>query len=138
MVEIGQSASICKTIESEDILDFARLVCDENPLHLDEEFSRQRRFGRPVAHGMFAASLISAVLGTRLPGPGTIYVNQTLSFLAPAYVGDTLTATATVIKKHPTKPVATLETVCTNQNGEVLIRGEAVVFFDARACALAA
>jgi len=87
---VGQSASLSKTITWEDIQDFARLTGDTNPLHLDEEFAIKTRFGQRVAHGMLIAALISAVIGTQLPGPGTIYINQMLQFVAPVFIGDTI------------------------------------------------
>jgi 3-hydroxybutyryl-CoA dehydratase len=124
---VGQSASLSKTITWEDIQDFARLTGDTNPLHFDEEFAIKTRFGQRVAHGMLIAALISAVIGTQLPGPGTIYINQMLQFVAPVFIGDTITATVIVVKVREDKPVVTLETICTNQHGQVVLRGEAVV-----------
>jgi len=105
------------------------LLGDRNPVHLDDEFAAGTRFGRRIAHGMIAAAQISAAIGNTLPGPGSIYLNQTLQFVAPVFVGDTLIATVTVIAIKEGKPIATLETICSNQNGEVVLRGEAVVMF---------
>src|SRR5258708_5184314 len=123
----GDSASLTKTITDADTRAFAELTGDNNPLHLDDEYGATTRFGRRIAHGMLAASLISTVLGTELPGPGSVYLSQNSQFLAPAYPGDTVTARVTVIKIRADKPIVTLETICENQNGEVLIKGEAVV-----------
>lgn len=117
-------------IVSDDIVQgFAELLGDRNPVHLDEEFARGTRFGRRIAHGMIAASQISAAIGNAVPGPGTVYLNQTLQFVAPVFVGDTVITTVTVTTIKDGKPVATLETVCRNQNGEVVLKGEAVVLF---------
>jgi 3-hydroxybutyryl-CoA dehydratase len=111
------------------VLGFAGVTGDRNPLHLDEEFARTTRFGRRIAHGMIAAAQISSVLGNTLPGPGTIYLSQSLQFLEPVYVGDSVTARVTVIAVKEAKQVATFETVCENQRGEIVLRGEAVVLF---------
>ena len=126
-LKVGDTASLSKTITDEDVRAFAALTGDNNPVHLDEKFASGTRFGRRIAHGMFGASLISAVLGTELPGTGSIYLSQTLQFLAPVYLDDTLTARVTATKVREDKPIVTLETVCENQRGETLIRGEAVV-----------
>ena len=126
----GDSASLSKIIRDEDIRAFAELSGDFNPVHIDDEFARTTRFGRRIAHGMLGASLISTVLGTKLPGQGAIYLSQTLQFLAPVFPGDTVTAKVTVIKIKEGKPILTLETVCENQRGETLIRGEAVVLVE--------
>ncbi len=126
-LHVGATASWSKTITSADVQAFAALSGDDNPLHLDEAFARTTRFGRPIVHGMLVASLISAVLGRQLPGPGTIYLSQSLEFLRPVYPGDTITATVEVIRIREDKPVVTLTARCTNQNGEEVVRGEAVV-----------
>ena len=126
----GDTASLSKTIRDEDIRAFAELSGDFNPVHLDNEFARTTRFGRRIAHGMLSASLISTVLGTKLPGQGAIYLSQTIQFLAPVFPGDTVTAKVTVTKIKEGKPILTLETVCENQRGEILIRGEAVVLVE--------
>src|SRR6187402_2393940 len=114
----GDTASLSKTIGDEDIRAFAEASGDHNPLHLDDEFAKQTRFGRRIAHGMLGASLISAVIANHLPGQGCIYLGQTLKFVAPAYPGDTLTARATVVSMREDKPIVKLETVCTNQDDE--------------------
>jgi len=126
----GDTASLSKTVRDEDIRAFAELSGDFNPVHIDDEFARTTRFGRRIAHGMLVASLISTVLGTKLPGQGAIYLSQTLKFLAPIFPGDTVTAKVTVTKIKEGKPILTLETVCENQRGETLIRGEAVVLVE--------
>ena len=126
----GDSASLSRVISDADIRAFAELSGDFNPVHLDDEFARTTRFGRRIAHGMLGASLISTVLGTKLPGQGAIYLSQTLQFLAPIFPGDTVTAKVTVVKIKEGKPILTLETVCENERGEALIKGEAVVLLE--------
>ena len=123
----GDTASLSKTIGDDDIRAFANASGDHNPLHLDEEFARQTRFGKRIAHGMLSASLISAVLANELPGQGSIYLGQSLQFVAPVFPGDTVTARVTVTSIREDKPIIKLETVCTNQRDEVVIRGEATV-----------
>lgn len=123
----GDTASISKTIRDDDIRKFADASGDHNPLHLDDEFASQTRFGRRIAHGMLSASLISAVIARDLPGQGSIYLGQSIRFIAPVFPGDTVTATVTVISVREDKPILTLRTVCTNQRGEVVIEGEASV-----------
>ena len=129
--EIGQQASLRKTITEADVVLFAGISLDTNPVHLDEIAARETRFGRRIAHGMLAAGLISAVIGTRLPGPGAIYLNQTLSFRHPLFIGDTATAQAEITALRPDKPIATLRTTVVNQDGVLLVEGEAVVLLPA-------
>jgi 3-hydroxybutyryl-CoA dehydratase len=124
---VGDSAEVSKTITDEDVRAFAELTGDRNPVHLDEEYAAATRFGRRIAHGMLGASLVSAVLAGELPGPGSVYLSQTLRFTAPVFLGDTVTARVTVRHVREDKPVVTLETVCTNQRGERVVEGEAVV-----------
>jgi 3-hydroxybutyryl-CoA dehydratase len=126
-LKVGDSAEMSKTITDEDVRAFAGLTGDRNPVHLDEEYAAQTRFGRRIAHGMLGASLISAVLANELPGRGTVYLSQTLKFTAPVFLGDTVTARVVVKHVREDKPVVTLETVCTNERGERVVEGEAVV-----------
>jgi 3-hydroxybutyryl-CoA dehydratase len=123
----GEKASRTTVITDEMIRTFASLTGDTNPVHLDDAYAASTRFGRRIAHGMIAAGLISATLADDLPGPGTIYLSQTLQFKAPVYPGDTLTTTVEVKSVRPDKPIVTLATVCTNQNNVVVLAGEAVV-----------
>lgn len=125
--ELGAAAALTKLVTEADIVAFAEVSLDVNPVHLDEDFAKTTRFGGRIAHGMLAAGLISAVLGTRLPGPGAVYLSQTLSFKGPVRIGDAITATATVKSVRADKPIVTLETLVTNQRGEVVVSGEAVV-----------
>lgn len=129
-LKVGDLATFSKTITDDDIHQFADLVLDHNPVHLDDEFAKKTRFGRRIAHGMLGASLISATIGNKLPGPGTIYLGQNLQFVEPFFPGDTITAKVTVIKIREDKPIVTLETVCSNQNGNTVIKGEAVVLVE--------
>lgn len=127
---IGAKAARTQTITDATIRAFAELSGDFNPVHLDDAYAASTRFGRRIAHGMIAAGLISAALANDLPGPGTVYLSQTLNFKAPVYPGDTITATVEVTSLHESKPIATLATVCANQDGVVVLDGEAVVLYD--------
>ncbi|MGB5933732.1 MAG: MaoC family dehydratase [Anaerolineae bacterium] len=129
-VSIGQRASFTKTITEADISLFAGVTGDLNPLHVDKEFAKRTRFGERIAHGFLTAGLISAVLGTRLPGPGSIYLSQSLSFQKPVKIGDTITATVEVTAYHKEKRIVTLETKCHNQDSVVVLSGEAVVLLE--------
>ena len=129
-LEVGDTASVTRKVTDADIRAFAELSGDHNPIHLDDGYAATTRFGQRIAHGMFGASLISAVIGNDLPGTGSIYLGQTLKFLAPVYLGDTVTARVTVTKIRDDKPIVTLECVCENQRGETLTRGEAVVLVE--------
>ena len=123
----GERASRTTPITDEMIRRFAELTGDTNPVHLDDAYAAGTRFGRRIAHGMIAAGLISAALANDLPGPGTVYLSQTLQFKAPVYPGDTLTTTVEVKSVRPDKPIVTLITVCRNQHEKVVLEGEAVV-----------
>ena len=123
----GDKASRTQTISDEMVRSFAALTGDTNPVHLDDAYAAGTRFGRRIAHGMIAAGLISATLANDLPGPGTVYLSQTLQFKAPVYPGETITATVQVKSVRPDKPIATFSTVCTNQDDKVVLEGEAVV-----------
>jgi 3-hydroxybutyryl-CoA dehydratase len=124
---VGDSAEITKTIEQTDIEAFASVTGDHNPVHVDEEFAKTTRFGRRIAHGMLTASLISSVLANKLPGEGSVYLGQTLQFVAPVFPGDEVTARVTVKEIREDKPILKLETICSNKRGEIVIRGEATV-----------
>jgi phosphate acetyltransferase len=126
-IRVGDTAYLERTVTENDIELFALVSGDVNPAHLDAEFAAKDIFGKPVAHGMWTASLVSAVLGTTLPGPGCIYLGQTIAFTKPVFPGDTVTATVTVLEKQDKKRLVRLETVCTNQDGETVLKGEATV-----------
>lgn len=125
--EIGDSAQLSKTIKDEDIRIFAEVTGDKNPLHLDDEFASKTIFKRRIAHGILTAALISSVIGNRLPGNGTIYLSQTLNFLAPVYVGDEITAKVEVLQVLKEGKRLRLKTQVINQNGTVVVDGEALV-----------
>jgi phosphate acetyltransferase/phosphate butyryltransferase len=126
-IAVGDSASIERTLTAEDIQLFAVMSGDVNPAHLDAEYAASTRFHGVIAHGMWGGALISAVLGTRLPGPGTVYLAQTLKFLRPVRVGDTLTVRVCVSTRDEARKRLTLACSCTNQQGEAVIDGEATV-----------
>ena len=130
-LSVGQSASMGKTITEADILMFAAVSGDTNPVHLNAEYAAGTMFKQRIAHGMLSAGLISAVLGTQLLGPGTIYLAQNLKFRAPVKIGDTVTATVTVASLDAEKKRATLTTVCT-VGGKPVIEGEASVMVASR------
>jgi 3-hydroxybutyryl-CoA dehydratase len=127
---IGERASFTKTITEADVTTFAGLIGDFNPLHVDAEYARRSRFGQRVAHGMFTGGLISAVLGNKLPGPGAIYLSQQIEFLAPVFIGDTITATVEVSSWQPDKRIITLKTDGFNQAEKQVVTGKAVLLVD--------
>lgn len=126
-MKLGDSASFTKTVSEHDVYTYAGVSGDFNPAHVNEVEAQKGMFGKRIAHGMLSAGFISTVLGTQLPGPGTIYMGQELRFTKPVFFGDTITATVTVAELVPEKNRAILDTVCTNQNGEVVIKGKATV-----------
>ena len=126
-IAVGDSASLVRTLSREDIQLFALVSGDVNPAHLDAEFARGDVFRRVIAHGMWGGGLISAVLGTLLPGPGTIYLSQSLRFVRPAGVGDVITVTVTVTEKRPEKHILVLDCLCANQDAQPVITGQAEV-----------
>jgi 3-hydroxybutyryl-CoA dehydratase len=130
-ITVGMSAEIAKTITDADIVLFAGVSTDMNAVHLDEEFGRTTAFGGRIAHGMLSASLLSAVMGNRMPGPGTIYMNQSLRFRAPVRPGDTVHAKVTVKEVIAEKCRVVLDTVCT-VDGKVVIDGEAMMMTTSR------
>ena len=129
-IEIGETASFTKTITETDIYLYCGISGDFNPLHVDQLYANKAIFKGRVAHGLLVASLISHVLGMKLPGPGTIYITQTIKYYKPAYINDTITAMVEVLDKIPSKHHIILRTYCLNQNNECIIDGEAKVLFD--------
>ena len=123
----GDKSTRTSTISDEMVRSFAEITGDTNPVHLDDAYAATTRFGRRIAHGMIAAGLISATLANDLPGPGTLYLGQTLQFRDPVYLGDRITVSIEVLKVRADKPIVTLATVCTNQDGKTVLEGEAVV-----------
>ena len=122
---VGEEATFTKIISDEDITTFAKISGDENPVHVNDAYAKGTMFGGRIAHGILVAGLISAVLGTALPGPGAIYMNQQLRFLAPVRPGDEATARAKVTEWDSEKGRITLLTEVTNQDGVTVITGEA-------------
>ncbi|MGN0783471.1 MAG: MaoC family dehydratase [Christensenellales bacterium] len=129
-ITVGQKASLTKTFTDEDVRKFAEVSLDVNPLHLDDEYAKTTIFGKRIAHGVLTCGLISAVLANKLPGQGTIYLGQEVRFSAPVYLGDTITAACTVTEKRDDKKIIKLDTVCTNQDGKVVVSGVATVKHD--------
>ncbi|RLB00660.1 MAG: enoyl-CoA hydratase [Deltaproteobacteria bacterium] len=126
-LEIGGASEFSKTIAESDVYLYAGLTGDFNPAHINEEYAEKTFFKTRIAHGMLPAGFISAILGTQLPGPGTIYLEQEFKFLAPVRMGDTITARVEVIAIDKEKKKVRLKTTCTNQEGTVVLDGEAVV-----------
>jgi 3-hydroxybutyryl-CoA dehydratase len=126
-LEIGQRAQFSKTISESDVYLFAGVTGDFNPAHINQAYAERTAFRTRIAHGMLPAGFISAVLGTQLPGPGAIYIQQTLNFKAPVVMGDTITATVEVVEIMAEKKRVRLKTVCTNQADTVVLEGEALV-----------
>ena len=126
-INLGDISSYSRTVTEADIVLFGGVSGDLNPAHFNEEYSKETMFKGRIAHGMLSASYISTVLGMKLPGSGTIYLSQELKFTAPVKVGDTITATVEVIEKLDDRNRIVLETICTNQNGKVVVKGKATV-----------
>ena len=131
-LSVGQVAELAKTVTESDIVLFAGVTGDFNPVHVDAEAAKQSVFGERIAHGMLSAGFISAVLGMRLPGPGSIYLSQTLRFTKPVRIGDTVRARVEVVEVIAAKRRVRLATTCRNQNDEVVVEGEAVVMMENR------
>ncbi|PKN35187.1 MAG: enoyl-CoA hydratase [Deltaproteobacteria bacterium HGW-Deltaproteobacteria-19] len=126
-MKVGDAAEFAKTVSETDVYLYAGISGDFNPAHLNQAYAEKTFFKGRIAHGMLSAGFISALLGTRLPGPGTIYLRQELNFLAPVRMGDTITARVEVTELIPEKNRARLKTTCRNQDGTVVLDGEAVV-----------
>jgi 3-hydroxybutyryl-CoA dehydratase len=126
-LEIGMNASFSKTITETDVSLYAAISGDFNPMHVNEEYSKQARFGRRIAHGAVSQSLIASVLGTKLPGLGTVLVEITVRFRGPTFIGDTVTASAELVEKLEKKRRVRMKLVWTNQREETILEGEAIV-----------
>lgn len=130
-VAVGDTVAFTRTVSEQDIIDFARVTGDDQALHLDPDFGKRTRFGKRIAHGMLSAGYISAALGTKLaPGWLVIYLSQQLRFRLPVAIGDTITANVAVLDVDPEKRIVSLQTECVNQNGAVVVQGEARVMLD--------
>ena len=130
-LQVGMSDSFAKTVTEADVILFAGITGDSNPIHINEEFAAGTMFKGRIVHGEFSGGLISAVLGTRLPGPGSIFVAQSMRFKAPVRIGDTVTATVTVKEINPERRRVILATVCTVK-GKAVVEGEATMMVDSR------
>ena len=126
-LKIGDKFTISRLVTDDLIRAFAELSGDYNPIHLDEEFAKTTRFGKRIAHGMLSGAFISALMGNEFKDLKVIYLSQTLKFTAPVFIGDTVTTTGTVINIREDKGIVTCETICTNQNGEMLVTGESKI-----------
>lgn len=126
-LHIGDTFSTQRKVTDELIRKFAEVSGDYNPIHLDENFARTTRFGRRIAHGMLSGAFISAVLGNEFKERKIVYLSQTMKFIAPVFIDDTVTARGTITAIRAEKGIVVLETVCLNQDGEILVKGEAVV-----------
>lgn len=129
-IKVGDRAEFTKTIGETDLYLFCGISGDFNPLHVDSLYASKALFKGRIVHGLLVASLISNVVGMKLPGPGAIYINQDLVFLKPTYVGDTVTAVVEVLDLIPLKKHVLLKTSCINQNGECVIEGQAKVLYN--------
>jgi acyl dehydratase len=126
-LEPGANASLTRRIGDSEIRAFAMASGDDNPVHLDDSYAGKTQFGRRIAHGLLTGSLVSAVLGTILPGEGTIYLSQTFQFKAPVYINDEITAKVELTDYREDRRIAKFRTTCTNQDGALVLDGEAVV-----------
>ena len=126
-IKIGQHAEYVRTVTSEDIEMFGQVSGDYNPLHFNEDWAKTTMFKGRIAHGILTATYVSTVIGMKLPGPGTIYISQSMKFRRPVRIGDEITARVEVIDKNDEKEFLTLKTVCVNQEGKMVLDGEAVV-----------
>ena len=124
---VGQSASLKKAFDSEEVMAFANLSLDSNPIHINKEYAKNSMFGKRIVHGFLVGSLISAVFGTKLPGEGAIYLHQEMNFRKPVYHGDEVTAIVVITEIRKEKQVLFFDTQCVNQKGEVVIDGKAIL-----------
>ncbi len=126
-IKIGETASFTKTVTEYDVYSIAGVTGDFNPAHIDSEFASETSFGKRIAHGILSIGFISTVLGTLLPGPGSIYIHQSCDFKRPIFIGDTITSTVEVTKKDEDRNRVWLHTYCKNQKQELVVDGEAIM-----------
>ena len=129
-LKVGDKAILRRAFTEEEVFQFANISTDKNPLHLDKDFGGASVFGQRIVHGMLVASLFSGLIGMKLPGEGSIYLGQNLTFKAPVAIDEQVTASIEIINIREDKPIITLRTVCINSAGTVVIEGEAVVKID--------
>lgn len=131
-IEIGETASISKMISEADVVNYAGIIGDFNPIHVNPEYAKTTMFGERIAHGMLTASFISTLVGCLIPGKNALYLSQEVKFVKPVKIGDTITATAEVIEKIDGKQRVIMKTTITNQHGEVVVAGKAVTMVMAK------
>lgn len=124
-IQVGQRATRSLTLTADHVRTYAEISGDHNPLHFDEAFAAQTKFGRLIVQGGLTTGLLHALVAMELPGPGTVFLSQNWKFTAPVFIGDTITAEAQVLSKHATKPVTKLQVRVTTQRGETVLEGEA-------------
>ena len=124
---IGQSCEMSKTFTEQDVLTFSVLSLDTNPIHLDEKYAESTIFKRRIVHGFLSSSLISAIIGTKMPGPGSIYLHQEMNYKKPVFIGDLVKAVVTVTDINSEKSIVYLQTNCYNSNNELTVEGKAVI-----------
>lgn len=125
--KIGQSCELRKIFSEEDVLKFASLSLDTNPIHIDKQYAEKSVFGKQIVHGFLSSSLISAVIGTKMPGPGSIYLHQNLNFKKPVYIGDEVKAIVTIKDINIEKSIIYLDTMCYNSLDNIVIEGNAII-----------
>lgn len=126
-LKIGDSFELCKSFSEQDVNLFSKLSLDTNPIHIDEDYAKDSIFKRKIVHGFLSSSLISAIIGTRLPGPGSIYLHQELNFKKPVYIGEQVRALVTINDIKLEKSIVYLQTNCYNSNNEITIEGNAII-----------
>lgn len=126
-LKVGDKATLSKAFTKNEVQHFAEISLDDNPIHLDREYAESTVFGQPIVHGILVASLLSGLMGGKFPGHGTVYLGQTLKFMAPLYINEEVEASVEVVKIREDKPIITLKTQCAKSDGTIVLEGEAVV-----------
>ncbi|UCB55985.1 MAG: MaoC family dehydratase [Thiotrichales bacterium] len=125
--QVGDKSTLSKAFTQSEVEEFAKISLDDNPVHLDKEYAESTAFGQPIVHGLLVASLFSGLIGARLPGHGSVYLGQNISFKAPVFINEKIEASVEVVHVREDKPILTLKTLCVKSDGTVAIEGEAVV-----------
>jgi len=128
-LKIGEKQTLTKKFDHNLVAEFAKISGDINPIHINEAYASKTRFGRCIVHGGLVSSMFSNIIANELPGPGSIFISQSLQFLLPVFVGDTVTSSVQIIKIREDKPIITLSTLCENSDFNVALKGEAVVLY---------
>ncbi len=126
-LKVGDKATLSKAFTKNEVQHFAEISLDDNPIHLDRKYAESTVFGQPIVHGILVASLLSGLMGGKFPGHGTVYLGQTLKFMAPVYIDEEVEASVEVVKIREDKPIITLKTQCAKNDGTIVLEGEAVV-----------